>query len=45
MTNPIIQGTTIRRTAAAFGIALAALTLSTTAQAERGDREIGRAHV
>lgn len=38
MTNPIIQGTTIRRAAAALGIALAALTLSTTAQADRGDR-------
>jgi len=38
MTNPIIRGTTIRRAAAALGIALAAITLSTTAQADRGDR-------
>jgi len=38
MTNPIIRGTTLRRTAAALGIALAAITLSTTAQADRGDR-------
>jgi len=38
MTNPTIRGRKIRQTAAAFGIALAALTLSTAAQADRGDR-------
>ncbi len=38
MTYPIIRSTTFCRMAAALGIALAAITLSTTAQADRGDR-------